>query len=80
MRTFEVDRLNPYKGEIKFFGNGKAVGTERGVFVPLYKIREFGENFMRYSGVLLHCDNINTERDPAQLETLPTAKQAPRAA
>lgn len=83
MRTFEVDRLNPYKGEIKFFWNvGKPLELNDEVFVPLYKIREFGENFMRYSeGVLLHCDNINTERDPEKLnwETLPDGETGIRA-
>lgn len=74
-RDFEVDRLNPYGGKIKFFWNvGKPLEIEGRVLVPLYKIREFGDYFMTYSeGVLLECDNINTEKDPEKLnwKTLP---------
>lgn len=74
-RTFEVDRLNPYQGEIKFFWNvGKPFSLNDGVYVPLYKIRIFSTTFMEYSeGVLLHCANLNTERNPEKLrwETLP---------
>lgn len=75
MRTFEVDRLNPYGGEIKYFWNvGKPLPLDGAVLVPIYKIRAFGVDFMRYSeGALLRCGNINTERDPEKLvwETLP---------
>ena len=75
MRTFEVDRLNPYKGKIKYFWNvGKPFEIDEKVLVPLYKIRRFGLTFMEHSeGVLLECDNINTEKDPEKLswKTLP---------
>ena len=74
-RRFEVDRLNPYGGEILFFWNvGKPLELDGEVYVPIYKIRAFGEGFMRYSeGALLHSDNIGSERDPERLhwETLP---------
>lgn len=74
-RTFEVDRLNPYKGDIKYFWNvGKPFEIEDRVLVPLYKIREFGRTFMEHSeGVLLECPNINTEKNPEKLvwNTLP---------
>ncbi len=74
-RRFEVDRMNPYGGEILFFWNvGKPLELENEVYVPIYKIRAFGEGFMRYSeGALLHSDNIGSERDPERLnwETLP---------
>ena len=75
LREFEVDRLNPYGGKIKYFWNvGKPFDIDGRVLVPLYKIREFGATFMEHSeGVLLQCSNINTEKDPEKLiwETLP---------
>ena len=75
IRRFEVDRLNPYGGEIMFFWNvGKPLELDGEVYVPLYKIRRYGAGGFCYSeGVLLHCDNINSERDPERLnwETLP---------
>lgn len=84
-RMFEVDRNNPYGGEIKFFWNvGKPFELDREVYVPLYKIGAFGIGFMRYSeGVLLKCSNINTEKDLSKLvwETLPDGEigiRAPR--
>lgn len=82
-RMFAVDLLNPYHGEIKFFWNvGKPLSLDSGVYVPLYKIRRFGATFMEYSeGVLLHCSNIHTEKDPAKLvwETLPEGDTGIRA-
>ena len=74
-REFEVDRLNPYGGKIKYFWNvGKPLEIEDRVLVPLHKVREFGETFMEHTeGVLLECANINTEKDPEKLtwQTLP---------
>ena len=82
-RDFEVDRLNPYGGKIKYFWNvGKPLEIQDRVLVPLYKIREFGLTFMEHSeGVLLECDNINTERDPEKLnwKTLPDGEIGIRA-
>ena len=79
MRRFAVDRMNPYGGELLFFWNvGKPFSYAGGAYVPIYKIRCFGEGFMRYSeGALLHCANINTERDPEKLvwETLPDREE-----
>jgi hypothetical protein len=75
IRRFEVDRLNPYGGEIMFFWNvGKPLEIDGEVFIPLYKIRKFGIDFMRYSeGALLNCPNINSEKTPEKLvwNTLP---------
>ena len=83
MRDFEVDRLNPYGGEIKYFWNvGKPLEIQDRVLVPLYKIREFGLTFMEHSeGVLLECDNIHTEKDPEKLnwKTLPDGEIGIRA-
>ena len=82
-REFEVDRLNPYGGKIKFFWNvGKPLELGEKVLVPLYKIREFGITFMEHSeGVLLECANINEERDPEKLlwQTLPDGEIGIRA-
>ena len=74
-RRFAVDLANPYGGEVLYFWNvGKPFTHENGVFVPLYKIGDLGPLFMNHTEcVLLHCDNINTERDPERLhwQTLP---------
>ena len=83
MRDFEVDRLNPYGGKIKYFWNvGKPLELETGVLVPIYKIREFGLTFMEHSeGALLECSNLNTEKDPEKLmwQTLPDGEIGVRA-
>ena len=82
-RDFEVDRLNPYGGKIKFFWNvGKPFEIDNKVLVPLYKIREFGITFMEHSeGVLLECCNINSEKNPENLiwNTLPDGEIGIRA-
>ena len=79
IRKFNVDLNNPYSGKVMFFWNvGKPLEIESEIFVPLYKVGSFGEGFMRYSeGVLLHCDNINSQKDPAKLEweTLPEGNE-----
>ncbi|MBE6607772.1 MAG: exo-alpha-sialidase [Ruminococcaceae bacterium] len=83
VRTFDVDRINPYKGEIKFFWNvGKPMTLNNSIYLPLIKVREFGVDFICYSeGVLLKCENINSERDPEKLvwETLPDGNVGIRA-
>ena len=75
MRTFEIDRKNPYGGKLKFFWNvGRAFTAAGAGFVPLHKVGGFGEGFFTSSeGALLKSDNILTERDPAKLhwQTLP---------
>ncbi len=75
MRTFEIDRQNPYQGKLKFFWNvGKAFTSKGSAFVPIHKVGGFGEGFFTSSeGALLKSDNILTERDPEKIrwQTLP---------
>ncbi|KPL16730.1 MAG: hypothetical protein AMS26_03505 [Bacteroides sp. SM23_62] len=75
VRAFEIDRINVYGGEIKFFWNvGKAFMLEGAGYVPLIKVGGFGEGFFTSNeGVLLRSPNILTEKDPGKLswETLP---------
>ncbi len=74
-RTFEIDRLNPYGGELKFFWNVGRAFLHRGAgYVPIIKVGNFGEGFFTTNeGALLRSDNILTEPDPAAIrwETLP---------
>lgn len=75
VREFEIDRKNPYGGEIRFFWNvGKPFVYRGAGYVPLHKVGGFGEGFFTSNeGVLLRSDNILTERDPEKIrwETLP---------
>jgi len=75
IRTTEIDRENPYKGELKFFWNvGKPFIHNEAVYVPLHKIGRFGEGgFARSEGVLLKSPNLLTEENPEKVvwETLP---------
>lgn len=74
-RKFRCDLENPYNGDVLYFWNvGKPFEIEKSVFVPLYKIGGLNELFMyKTEGVLLKCNNINTEKDPEKLnwETYP---------
>jgi Concanavalin A-like lectin/glucanases superfamily/BNR/Asp-box repeat len=83
IRTFEIDRNNPYGGKLKFFWNvGKAFTHENAGYVPLHKVGGFGEGFFTSSeGVLLRSPNIMTERDPDKIrwETLPEGDKGIRA-
>ena len=75
IRRFQVDLDNPYGGKIMYFWNvGKAFSNRGEVFVPLYKVGNFGEGFMYNSEcALLMSDNLETERNPDRLHwaTLP---------
>lgn len=75
MRIFDVDRNNPYGGKVLYFWNvGKPFTLKNSVYVPLYKIGGLKNTFMyNTEGVLLKCDNINSEKDASKLrwETLP---------
>lgn len=68
-RKFQVDLENPYQGQVLYFWNvGKPFSYQEGVFVPLYKIGGLNAQFMyKTEGVLLYCDNIHTQKDPALL-------------
>lgn len=75
-RDFEIDRNNYHKGKLKYFWNvGKPFALNGALYVPLYKIGEFGHpgGFVRSEGVLLKSANILTERDADKIEweTLP---------
>ncbi len=75
MRMFEIDRSNPYGGEIKFFWNvGKAFSHNGKAYVPIHKVGGFGEGFFTSSeGALLCSDNLLAVADPrdAVWRTLP---------
>jgi Concanavalin A-like lectin/glucanases superfamily/BNR/Asp-box repeat len=75
VREFEIDRENPYGGEIRFGWNvGRPVVREDVAYVSFHKVGGFGEGFFtRSEGALLASDNILTESDPEKLrwETLP---------
>lgn len=75
VREMEMDRRNPYGGDIRFFWNvGKPIVHDGGAYVSLHKVGGIGNGFFTSSeGVLLYSDNILTETDPEKLhwETLP---------
>lgn len=74
-RMFQIDRENPYQGQLKFFWNVGRAFLHRGAgYVPLHKVGGFGDGFFTSNeGVLLRSENIDTERDPTRIrwETLP---------
>ena len=75
VREMDIDRKNPFGGQIRYFWNvGKPFVHAGAAFVSLHKVGGIGEGFFtRSEGVLLKSANILTERDPAQItwETLP---------
>lgn len=75
MRTMDIDRRNPYGGELKFFWNvGKPFIRDGSAYVSVHKVGGFGDGFFtRSEGVLLKSDNLLTEPAPEKLnwETLP---------
>ncbi len=75
VRKFAVDYANHYGGDILLFWNvGKPFTLTQAVYVPLYKIGRNGvQAFTNTEGVLLRCENLETEKDPEKLtwETLP---------
>ncbi len=75
VREFEIDRENPYAGEVRFFWNvGKPFTSDGAAYVPLHKVGRFGYGFIgRSEGVVLKSANLFTEDDPNKLswETLP---------
>jgi len=83
IRETEVDRNNPYQGNIRFFWNvGKAFVHEGAACVPLHKIGRYGHGgFLHSEGVVLRSENLLTEPDPgnAAWETLPEGEIGLRA-
>ena len=75
VRETEIDRENPYGGEICYFWNvGKPFIHDGAAYVSLHKVGGYGYGFFtRSEGVLLISDNLLTESDPscARWETLP---------
>ena len=75
VREFEIDRENPYQGEVRFFWNVGRPFIDAGVaYVPLHKVGRFGAGFLsRTEGVLLASDDLLTTADPAHAtwQTLP---------
>lgn len=83
VRVFEIDRENPYGGEVRFFWSVcKPLVHEDRVFLAVHKVGRFGDGFMaRSEGAFLVSDNILTEPDPAQIrwQTLPDGEVGLRA-
>ncbi len=74
-RNMDIDRKNPYGGDIRYFWNvGRAFALNGEAYVPLHKVGGFGVGFFtRSEGVLLHSRNLLCAPDPgtATWETLP---------
>jgi hypothetical protein len=79
VRAMDIDRRNPYGGEVRFFwGVGKPVACRGVMYLGFAKVGRFGHGFMAESqGCFLRSDNIMTEPDPQKLrwETLPAGEQ-----
>jgi hypothetical protein len=75
VREAEIDRRNPYGGEVRFFwGVGKPIRHKGAMYFGFAKIARFGQGFIEESESWFErCANIDSERDPEQLawETLP---------
>jgi hypothetical protein len=75
VRETDIDRRNPYKGEVRFFwGVGKPIQHKSAMYLGFTKVETFGQNFIEKSeSFFLRCTNIDTERDPDKLkwQTLP---------
>jgi hypothetical protein len=75
VREFEIDRNNPYQGEVRYFWNvGKPFILDGRGYVSLHKVGGLGDGFFTSNeGVLLMSDNILTESSPEKIEwqTLP---------
>lgn len=75
VRETDIDRRNPYGGELRFFwGVGKPIIHNGSVYVGFAKVGRFGDGFMAESeGYFLCSSNILTEDDPESIEweTLP---------
>jgi hypothetical protein len=75
VRETEIDRNNPYKGDVRFFWNvGKAFANDDKAYVPLIKVGGLGKGFFTSNeGFLLRSDNLLHVNDPEKIEwkTLP---------
>jgi hypothetical protein len=75
IRAFEIDRENPYGGEVRYFwGVGKPMIHDGAAYIGMSKVGSLGETFIeRSEGFFLRSANILTEPDPEKIvwETLP---------
>ena len=75
VRETNIDRRNPYNGDVRFFwGVGKPIRHKDSMYLGFTKVESFGETFIAASeSWFLRCANIDSQRDPAKLdwETLP---------
>ena len=75
VRAMQIDRDNPYGGELQFFWNvGRPFIHDGAAYISLHKVGGFGNGFFTSSeGVLVRSDNILTETNPERIawETLP---------
>jgi hypothetical protein len=75
VRRFEIDRNNPYRGDVQFFWSVcKPVVHKGSLYIGLAKVGSFGDGFMESSeGAFVRSDNLLTEQDPSLIrwETLP---------
>lgn len=75
VREFEIDRNNPYGGNIRLFWNvGKAFISEGAIYVPFHKVGGFGEGWFTSSEGGLACSpDLLTCANPldASWQTLP---------
>ena len=75
VRMTQIDRENPYRGEVRFFwGVGKPMIHGGKVYFGFAKVGRFGHGFMATSeGYFLCSENMLTEEDPAKIrwELLP---------
>lgn len=67
VRAFDIDRKNPYGGNVRFFWNvGRAFAHRGAAYVPLIKVGGFGDGFFTSSeGALLRSADLFSEKDPA---------------
>ena len=75
VREMEIDRQNPYGGQVRFFWNvGKPFIHSGAAYVSLHKVGGFGYGFFtRSEGVLLKSGDLLGEHNPTKItwETLP---------
>jgi hypothetical protein len=83
IRNMDIDRKNPYQGEIQYFWNvGKPFIHSGAAYVSVHKVGGYGYGFFtRSEGVLLKSTNLLTVSDPerASWETLPEGEFGIRA-
>jgi hypothetical protein len=83
VRAFEIDRENPYGGEVRFFWSVcKPLVADGRVYIGLHKVGRFGDGFMsRSEGCFVASDDLLRVADPAEATwtTLPDGEIGLRA-